>query len=224
MKIRHLTAYVDDLDAAAGFYGVLLQLPTRTADGGVVVTVGETTMELRESHGTDACDHFAFDIPPGQLDEATSWLRSRGLEPLARDGEVQLEMPPGWNARSIYFAGPSGSVLELIARRDLDASPAAPFDATAILRVSEAGIATSDVPGDRRRLAEIGMAPFGGVVTDGFSAVGDLHGLLILVSAGRLWMPTEDHIATMAPLEVRIDAPSSLDLRIGAARVRSSAD
>ena len=68
------------------------------------------------------------------------------------------------------------------------------------------------------------MAPFGGVVTDGFCAMGDLHGLLVLVSAGRPWMPTEDRIATMSSLEVRIDAPRPLDLRLGAARIRSYAD
>lgn len=55
---------------------------------------------------------------------------------------------------------------------------------------------------------------------DDFSPVGDVHGLLILVTAGRAWMPTDSHSSTMAPLEIEIAGHPDLDLDIGSARIR----
>lgn len=84
-----------------------------------MVTVGQSALTLREEPRSAVCDHLAFDIPPRRLERAASWLRARGVELLTRGGSVEFEMPPGWNARSIYFVGPSGSILEFIERRDL---------------------------------------------------------------------------------------------------------
>lgn len=61
---------------------------------------------------------------------------------------------------------------------------------------------------------------YGGTSSDDFSPVGDLHGLLILVTAGRAWVPTDSHRSQMAPLEIEIAGPSALDLEIGPARIR----
>src|SRR5690625_2318230 len=119
MRIRHVSTQVRDLASATRFYGDVLQLPLRRGSEEIVVPVGESALTLREEPGSAVCDHLAFDIPPGQLERAASWLRARGVELLTRDGSDEFEMPPGWNARSIYFQGPSGSILEFIDRRDL---------------------------------------------------------------------------------------------------------
>lgn len=221
MMIRHVRTQVRDLTDATRFYGDVLQLPVRRGSKEAVVSVGESTLTLREEPRSSACDHFAFDIPPRRLEEAKSWLRSRGVELLRRNGSDEFEMPPGWNARSVYFVGPSGSILEFIERRDLEDGAPDSFEASSILRLSEVGVASLDVPRDRRRLAGADFEIYGETSSDDFSPVGDSTGLLILVTVGRAWMPTDSHRATMATLEIDIAGHSAVDLEIGAARIRS---
>lgn len=221
MRLLEITTDVRDLAEAARFYGDVLGLPTRPSSQGLEVTVGASTLALREAPGSDVCDHVAVDIPSGRLAEATAWLRSRGVEPLTKDGVVEIDAPPSWNARSVYFTGPSRSILEFIERRDLQESGPAGFDSASILRVSEVGIATDDVPGDRELLARVGIDVYGAAASDVFSPVGDIHGLLLLVEPGRPWLPTDDHLATASPLEVRVEAARPVDLHIGSARIRS---
>jgi len=220
MRIRHVSTQVRDLASATRFYGDVLQLPLRRGSEEIVVPVGESALTLREEPGSAVCDHLAFDIPPGQLERAASWLRARGVELLTRDGSDEFEMPPGWNARSVYFQGPSGSILEFIDRRDLKEAAPHGFEASSVARISEVGVATLDVSRDRQLLAGAGLEIYGGVSNDDFSPVGDVHGLLILVTAGRAWMPTDSHRSTMAPLEIEIAGHPDLDLDIGSARIR----
>lgn len=221
MKITHVSSQVRDLDEAARFYGHLLQLPMRATDAGLEVRIGESILELQEDPRSAAADHLAFDIPPTLLPEARSWLQRRGVPLLTRDGRDEYEMPSSWNARSIYFLGPSGSVLELIERREVAGRTFSRFDAGRIQRISEVGIATADVPGNHRLLGQFGLDVYGENASESFSPIGDIHGLLILVTAGRAWMPTEHIRAAMAPLEVQVSGPVGLDLEIGLARVRS---
>lgn len=221
MKITHVSSQVRDLDEAARFYGHILQLPTHATQDGLVVQIGESILQLQEDPHSAAADHLAFDIPATLLPAAKAWLQRRGVPLLTRDGQDEFEMSPAWNARSIYFLGPSDSVLELIARRDLTERPLSRFDAGHLRRISEVGIATADVPGARRGLGQFGLDVYGENASESFSSIGDIHGLLILVTAGRAWMPTEHIHAAMSPLEVQVYGPVGLDLEIGHARVRS---
>lgn len=222
MKLRHVSTQVRDLAAATRFYEDVLQLPVRGGSGEAVVSVGESALTLREEPRSTVCDHLAFDIPPRRLERAASWLRARGVVLLTRDGSDEFEMPPGWNARSVYFEGPSGSILEFIERRDLKEAAPDRFEAPSILRISEVGVATPDVTRDRQRLVGAGLERYGGTSSDDFSPVGDMHGLLILVTAGRAWMPTDHHRSTMAPLDIQIAGHPALDLDIGSARIRGA--
>ena len=52
-----------------------------------------------------------------------------------------------WNSQSLYFAGPDGILLELIARHDLATlSSWGRFTSADLLRISEIGLAVPDVP------------------------------------------------------------------------------
>src|SRR5690625_5387099 len=72
MRIRHVSTQVRDLASATRFYGDVLQLPLRRGSEEIVVPVGESALTLREEPGSAVCDHLAFDIPPGQLEDRKS--------------------------------------------------------------------------------------------------------------------------------------------------------
>ncbi|MGY2899517.1 hypothetical protein ACVKXF_002159 [Curtobacterium sp. PvP017] len=144
------------------------------------------------------------------------------------DGRDEFEGPPNWNSRSVYFEGPGQQLLELIERRDLAASaPAAPASAPAsaapapapasasavpLVSVSEVGIAVPDVLGAVETLRRAGLEPYANPAGEGFAAVGDVDGLVILVSPERRWFPTADRLPSTAPvvLDVGLDTPVEL--------------
>ncbi|MBV9794819.1 MAG: hypothetical protein JO016_12860 [Actinobacteria bacterium] len=102
----------------------------------------------------------------------------------------------------IASRGPDGQVLELIERRDLDNGVPGEFGPPGLLDVSEVGVAVPDVLAAAEKLRTAGAPPYANEPAPGFAAVGDLHGLLILVSAGRPWRPTTDRIAQQAPVVI----------------------
>lgn len=187
--ITHVTVGVEDLDEAEDLYAGVLQLPVRRDRDALRVRVGRSTLDLRRESGQQGRDHLALDVAPDSFDDAVAWLCARTTL-ITKDGEDRFEGPASWDSVSVYFPGPSGSVLELIARRRL--GPIAPPGAGSSLRgISEVGLAVDDVPAAVRELGRIpGLGSFGAPPTAGFAALGDDEGLLIVVATGRPWFPT----------------------------------
>jgi catechol-2,3-dioxygenase len=192
-----------------------LRLPTRRPDdllsfytntfglqrNGNGVRAGETLVEFEP--GDAPPQHFAFNVPENQLDEAKAWVEAR-LPLLAEKGEDLFHFD-AWDAHAIYFRDSGGNVVELIARHTLSNASEAPFGGAALLEVSEIGLPTADVPAAVASLERaLGASIYSGDRTM-FSAVGDEHGLFIVVPEGRPWFPT-DIPAETAPLEVTVVA------------------
>ncbi|OMH34224.1 VOC family protein [Tersicoccus sp. Bi-70] len=224
MLITEVATTVTDLDEAEGFWRHVLRLPVDRVDGALHVSVGTTSLTLELRPDGPVADHLALAIPADAFDAARRWLTER-CDLLDRDGQDEFDGPPGWDSRSLYFVGPSGAVLELIARRRLpDRAGSAPFGPEYLLGISEVGIAVPDVPAAVRTLAETaGLTPFAGTEGPDFAAVGDDHGLLILAEEGRPWLPTRDRRAVAAPSTIRVDRDepgvSAVTVRLGAATV-----
>lgn len=98
---------------------------------------------------------------------------------------------------------------------------AARSEGPSVRRISEVGIAADDVPAARRRLEPFGIGVYGDLAHEDFAPVGSIEGLLILVTVGRVRMPTEHSRAVPAPLDIEVSGPLGLDLTIGSARLRS---
>lgn len=104
----------------------------------------------------------------------------------------------------MYFGGPDGSILELIARHSLENTTGHPFTGADLLCASEIGLGVPDVPAVVDSLeALFGVARFGDGGAE-FSSVGDHDGLLIVVSQDRPWFPTGDRVARGGPLSVTL--------------------
>ena len=199
MHLERIVLPVGDVDVVADFYRGTLGLPVRRGAGSATVTVGRTQLELRASRENIGSHHLAITIPTQSFGAARAWLDERA-QLLSRDGEVELEGPPGWSSRSLYFDGPEGAVLELIERRDLPPGGSSTFSTKDLLCVSEVGVAVPDVQQTAALLqGRAGIEPYAGTLSPDFAAVGDVHGLLILVRPGRAWLPTTDRYAQASP-------------------------
>ncbi len=135
--------------------------------------------------------HFAFNIPENKILAARAWQLERSplmpiperlRDPAFPDDVVDFSH---WNAHSIFFLDPGGSVVEYIARHDLrNATPGA-FGPDDILYASEIALVVDDVAATARTLrGVVGAEQYRGG-DDRFIAIGDERGLLLVVRRGR---------------------------------------
>lgn len=193
MKITELTLTTPSPEEMKKFYGNLLgfeEIPVLGESDGCSFQAGHTRLNFVPGD-RDAKYHFAFNVHPDKLPEAISWIQSKGVE-LIHSSEYKgfLIDFPNWWAKSVYFYDPAGNIVEIIARGALGAAGNTPkFSAQSLIGVSEIGIVTEDVPYFREWLnITHGIPPFArNKNTDNFSAMGDDHGLLLLVNRGRKW-------------------------------------
>lgn len=203
VKITQLTLLARDLAAQRHFYGEVLGLPVRAREGAVEITTGATTLTFeRAPVGWSGVHHFAFNIPENQFAEAKQWLSERA--PLHRDvaGRDEFDFRD-WNAHAVYAFDGDGNIIELIARHGLRNGSSQPFGAGSLRCVSEIGIAVPDV---RALVAQLhqqeGLPIYDGANSAVFSAVGDEHGLFIVVAEQRLWYPDTGLPATPTQTKV----------------------
>lgn len=202
MHLDHLTLHAHDLRAQRDFYAgtlgleVALHTPER-----LTIRAGSSRLTFRHDPAHTAVSHLAFDIPRTLVDEAQAWLEAR--LPLLPDADGHTRFGPNdrWNTTNVYFADPAGNIVEFIARHDRPSDHVGPFAASHVLHLSEYGLVVDDVPDTVRWLGQAhGLTPFNGQ-SDTFTAVGSHDGMLIVVPAGRGWMPTGEP-AVAAPFEL----------------------
>ncbi|MBF4608541.1 hypothetical protein [Curtobacterium sp. VKM Ac-1393] len=218
MDIRQVQLATRSLDDTARFWE-RLGCPVDRADESVEVHVGLTRLVFRDLPEMTGALHLAITIPTGTFDDAVAWIAGVATVLVDADGRDEFDGPPNWNSRSVYFEGPDRQLLELIERRDLAASTsAAPAPAPAragavpLVSVSEVGIAVPDVLGAVETLRHAGLEAYANPPVEGFAAVGDVDGLVILVSPDRRWFPTGDRLPSTAPVvvDLGLDAPVEL--------------
>ncbi|MDG2523843.1 hypothetical protein P6166_00515 [Stenotrophomonas sp. HITSZ_GD] len=188
MRLLHLLLPSLDPAASAAFYRDVLELPV----DGQRVRAGWSTIDLVPANGAVGCLHLAFNVPPPRFAAAAEWLAAR--VPLLRDplGQARFRLEGAWQSESVYFAGPDGAVLELIARRALGegARRDGPFNGAEIQCLSEVGLPSADVAAVTRSLGNhFDARPLGGEASDEFAPLGDHLGMLIVVERRRRWFP-----------------------------------
>jgi catechol-2,3-dioxygenase len=105
-------------------------------------------------------------------------------------------------AEAVYFHDPAGNIVELIARKRLNLQHRPVFDAKSWIEISEVGLAADDPAGVREAMTgQMGLAAFW-CPSPAFCALGDEHGLFIVVDAHeKKWIPSME-AARSFPLEV----------------------
>lgn len=193
MRITQLTLSTPEPKELKRFYGEQIgfpEIPAISESDGFAFQAGHTRVNIIPGD-RDARYHFAFNVYPDQLTHAIQWAQDRGLELLhsPEDKGILVDFPNWW-AKSIYFFDPAGNIVEIIARGGVGPiGNTTKFSAKSLIGVSEIGIVTGDVPAMREWIATAhGLQPFSRHEnTDTFSAMGDDHGLLLIVNTGRNW-------------------------------------
>jgi catechol-2,3-dioxygenase len=210
--IRQVQLQTDQPGALRAFYADSLGMPLVSASHQTVSLQAGTT-RLIFSQGAPAIYHFAFNIPQNQFDQARQWLAQRAAL-LTWDG-VDYVHWHAWNAHAVYCLDPAGSVIELIARHNLPNDSHAPFSGSSLLNISEIGLAAPDVPALSAYLQkEAGLPVWDAGDSASFTALGDDHGLLIIVQRGRPWFPTDDHTADYHPVSLALAGTHSRTIRM----------
>ena len=187
MKIHRLRLHCPDIEKMAAFYAGLLGFPEMDRGAGsVAFQCGASNLEFVQ--GEPAYNHFAHNIPPDFLHLAADWVAARGIALLPFEGNNVVPFP-NWDAQAIYFHDPAGNILEFIARNRIPQSGKTTFGNADVIGISEIGFATYAHAETLAQLRGLGLPVFGGS-TAIFSALGDDHGLFILVDAAhKSWIP-----------------------------------
>jgi hypothetical protein len=176
------------------FYHQSLGLDVEQTPERLTINAGQTRLTFRKAPADAGGPfyHFAFNIPENKILAAHRWQTSRTpLLPIPKsfrdpnfpDDVVNYRH---WNAHSIFFFDPAGNVVEYIARHDLRNSAEGDFGSGDILYASEIAFVVDVVAPAATKLQEVaGINQYRGA-SDQFAAVGDEHGLLLVMKRGRV--------------------------------------
>jgi catechol-2,3-dioxygenase len=209
------------MDDLARFYGDTLRLPVERKDNAMIVTAGGTLIEFAPAEGTaKPYYHFAFNIPHNKLDAAVKWMDGRAALVKRNDGDGVIFHFPNWDAHAIYFLDPAGNILEFIARHTLKNDAPGDFSETDVLCASEIGVVAPDVVSAADQLCgAVKLERYRGG-DENFTAVGDEHGLFIVVKTRRKWF-SSDRAAEVFEAEAVVRAEEELDsLRLVASQFK----
>jgi len=178
------------------FYHDLLGLPVlEESKSEITFAGGLTPITFVKSDPADGNPfyHVAFNIPENKLLAAHAWQKERTAllppRPHRYDDLHDKDFPDDvihfktWNSHSVFFLDPAGSLIEYIARHDLDNGAEGSFSTKDILYASEIGFVVDDVAEVAESIKqEFGLDNYRGVWT-----VGDEYGLLLVLSNGYPW-------------------------------------
>ncbi len=118
VRLNHTIVAAHDRDASARFLTEVLGLPAATHFGPfAVVQVGDTSLDVLETDGKVASQHYAFLVSEAEFDEIFGRIRARGLPYWADPGRRRRgEINRGDGGRGVYFDDPNGHLLEIITR------------------------------------------------------------------------------------------------------------
>ncbi len=177
------------------FYRQLLGLRVvEDQPGRLTIQAGETQISFLKTPAEhrEPFYHFAFNIPENKVLAAYHWQRKRTpllpipanlRDPAYPDDIVHFR---SWSAHSVFFFDPAGNVVEYIARHDLKNAAAGDFSSEDILYASEIAFVVDDVAATATMLRDVAGVEQYRRASDQFAAVGDEHGLLLVMERGRV--------------------------------------
>lgn len=180
-----------NLEAQRQFYVERLGIPfAATGRDFFELQLQQTTVRFEKVDGAHPY-HFAFNIPSNKAREALSWLKER-VEILSFQDQELIDFS-NWNAWAMYFYDADKNIVEFISRHKINQYYTEPFSAKQLISISEIGMAVNDIKKAYTQMhRQTNIDIFDGNF-DRFCAVGDDHGLFILVDKKKKnWFPKDD--------------------------------
>ena len=210
MKIREVILETNNVEAIANYYSEVLGLPVLKGNNTCTIGIGTSHLKFIKSHGlTDPFYHFAITIPSNKITEAREWLNRKHINLLwMKDYQDVIANFVNWKAHSVYFFDPTGNIVELIARHDLNNSTSDFFNSRQLLSLSEIGIVFKKEAmeaGTKELTRHCKLDYFNKQPPlPHFKAMGDDEGLFIIVPEKRNWYPTQKQ-AGVFPVTVEFE-------------------
>jgi len=196
MKIKKLDLQTAYLKTLQEFYSSVLELPVQSPDERRLnIQVGDSDLIFTETTTKEPFYHFAINIPANKIEEAKHWLSKKVRLLWMEDYKNDIADFVNWHARSVYFYDPAGNIVELIARFDLDNNAGETFSSRQFLSVNEVGLVFTDENFEREVMSlenSYSLSYFDKQPPlPKFRAMGDDHGLFVIVPEHRNWYPTD---------------------------------
>jgi hypothetical protein len=195
MRVEKLILQTGYLKTLEEFYSSILDLPVQEISGKeVVVKIGSTDLVFVETNEAEPFYHYAINIPANKMEEARTWLKQKVNLLWMNDYNSEIADFVNWRAKSVYFYDPAGNILELIARFDLANETYESFTSKQFLSISEVGVVLKNEIFETKTiqlLHDYSLSYFAKQPPlPQFRAIGDDHGLFIVVPDQRNWYPT----------------------------------
>ncbi len=207
MNFNKIKLYSVNLAAQISFYTQTLgfELLEKTANT-FSLKIGKTVLQFVEKSGATNY-HYAFNIPSNKGAEALKWLQQR-VSILDWQGMDLVDFSD-WNAEAMYFYDKDMNIVELIARKNLNMDRKEAFGVDQVLEVSEIGVPTNAVKAVYKSLLQtFPIERYSGDLAR-FAALGDEHGLFIVINnKQKKWIPRDDE-AHFSPFEVHLKHQNS---------------
>lgn len=192
MNILEIQLLSTDIPQTKKFYHEILGMEILYADdSSVKFSAGLSILIFKKAIKNDPFYHFAFNIPANKFEEAHEWASGR-VQLLSITPTSTVADFKNWNAKAFYFYDNNHSIVEFIARFDMDNNSDKPFDGSSIFSISEIGIVADNTKAyAEKKIEEYKLSFFSKQPPqDDFAAIGDDHGLFIVVNNNRNWYPT----------------------------------
>ncbi|MEK4487779.1 glyoxalase [Psychrobacillus sp. FSL H8-0484] len=217
---KTVTLYTNQLKQLKGFYANVLELTIlASSDIHFEVSIGTSTLIFRETTQATLY-HFAVNIPGNQFTLAKHWAKERVS--LNREDAVDETYYARFEADAFYFEDPSGNVIELIARRNVDKW--SDFSVDSLLNLSEVSITTPFVDEVGEQLQDIGIPVSGhvSIVPEELNFLGRKDTFILLVPPQRRWYFSK-RMSETSPLKIElIHGPEIIVLKDGKVIIEKS--
>jgi hypothetical protein len=209
MNIKRLSLQTAYLKTLQEFYSSILELSVQLADEKEIdIQIGDSELIFTEAKTKEPFYHYAIDIPANKIEEAKDWLSAKVKLLWMEDYKNNIADFVNWHAKSVYFYDPAGNIVELIARFDLDNAVAETFSSSQFLSLSEVGLVFPDEKFEKEVTAlenSYSLSCFDKQPPlPKFRAMGDDHGLFVIVPEHRHWYPT-DKPSKIFPMTIEFD-------------------
>jgi hypothetical protein len=210
MKIKKLDLQTTYLKTLQEFYSSVLELPVyQPGETKIKIKTRDSDLIFTETTTGEPFYHYAINIPANKIEEAKAWLSNKVQLLWMEDYKNDIADFVNWHAKSVYFYDPAGNIVELIARFDLGNSASEPFSSSQLLSLNEVGVVFTDENFEEEvrslehsySLSYFDKQP----PLPKFRAMGDDHGLFVIVPEHRNWYPT-DKPSEIFPMSVEFDS------------------